>query len=263
MASYPTLETFTETYSEDTYESPYERLETYERVMQASAEHPDKKSSALSSIVELPRYQIETWVDDGGKPDVVRGVETAQAHDWLDVDVSSKQFAALNTLVAAVFSGGTINENYVPAFAPDTDGVTFTRVKDALDQLGAGTKTRGDDDPDRATEVLPGEDASVLGRVLVALGAPLGAKNTDADVSLPAYLDDSPHQVRQEFVEVYVWNRGQQAGEGETVQILEKRPEQFREELGVLIEDVADAPVYIRPDGVSISVDAIREFRFG
>ncbi|SFR99959.1 hypothetical protein SAMN05216559_2287 [Halomicrobium zhouii] len=231
--------------------------------MQAAAEHPNKKSSALSSVVKLPRYQIETWVDDDGKPDVGRGVETARERGWLDVDVETKQFDALNTLVAAVFSGGTINENDVPAFTPDAGCVTVTRVKDALVQLGAGTKTRGDDDADRPVEVLPETDASVLGRVLVALGAPHGAKNSEADVSLPEYLDDCPMYLRRDFVEIYVWNRGQQMGDGATVQIIEERPRKFYEELAGLIRAVVNGPVYIRDDGVSISSAAIEDLRCG
>jgi len=138
--------------------------------MEVAAEHPNKGSSALSSIVELPRNQIRTWVDSGGKPDVAHGVHIAQDQGWLDADVESERFDALNTLVAAVFSGGTISERFEPAFTPDRESVTFARVNDALDRLGCGTKLRGDDeDPDRPVEVLPDTNASVLGRVLVAL----------------------------------------------------------------------------------------------
>lgn len=263
MPEYPTVESFTRTYSENTYESPLERLRTYERVMQAAAEHPNKKSGALSSVVELPRHQIKTWVDSGGKPDVVHGVEIAQDQGWLNVGVESKRFDALNTLVAAVFSGGTISDRFEPAFSPDRQSITFTRVKDALNHLGCGTKIRGEDDnPDRPVEVLPENHASVLGRILVALGAPHGAKNSEADITLPEYLDDCPQYLCRDFVEVYVWNRGQRAGDGDTVQILEERPEEFHEELGALIEGVVNGPVYIRDKGVSISVDAVEHLRF-
>jgi hypothetical protein len=264
MPAYPTIEAFTDTYSEDSFPSPYERLEAYERVMEGAAEHPNKGSSALSSIVELPRNQIRTWVDSGGKPDVAHGVHIAQDQGWLDADVESERFDALNTLVAAVFSGGTISERFEPAFTPDRESVTFARVNDALDRLGCGTKLRGDDeDPDRPVEVLPDTNASVLGRVLVALGAPHGAKADETDISIPDYLDDAPQHVARDFVEVYVWNRGQRPGNGETVRIIEQRPQQFREELGALIERVVDGPVYVRGDGVSISTEAIEELRFG
>ena len=110
--------------------------------------------------------------------------------------------------------------------------------------------------------MLPGEDASVLGRVLVALGAPRGGKTSEADVSLPAYLDDSPEYLSRDFVEVYLWNRGQRAGDGGTVQITEDRPPEFYEELGELIRGLVDAPVNIRRDGVSISADVIRGLRY-
>jgi len=40
MPAYPTIEAFTDTYSEDSFPSPYERLEAYERVMEVAAEHP-------------------------------------------------------------------------------------------------------------------------------------------------------------------------------------------------------------------------------
>lgn len=256
MPAYPTTEEFSQTYSEDRYASPYERLETYERVMQAAAEHPNKGSQALSSVVELPRNQIRTWVDGDGKPDVVRGVEVAREQGWLDVDVTTKRFNALNSLVAAVFSGGTINDRFEPAFSPDRDGITFTRVNDALAQLGCGSKLRGDDgDPDRPAEILPGSDASVLGRVLVALGAPLGGKTSDTDVSLPAYLDTAPEYLSRDFVEIYLWNRGQRAGDGGTIQITEDRPKEFFEELGELIRGLTPESVTVRSNGVSIPAD--------
>lgn len=262
MATYPALAEFTSTYSEQTYASPLDRLETYQRVMQAVAENPKKGSSALSSVVDLPRYQIEAWVDDDAMPDVVRGVETARANGWIDVDVTTMRFAALNTLIAGVFSGGSITSDwFVPSFAVDTAGVTSARICDALAKLDAGHKTRAAADSDRATEVLPAADASVLGRVLVALGAPVGQKHDGAAVSLPDYLSDAPADVREGFVQVYLWNRGQRPGNGETVAINESRPRHFRRDLATLVEDVADEPVSVTQGGINLSADAASALR--
>lgn len=59
--------------------------------------------------MKVPRGQIRTW-KDGGKPDEVRGIATTRKHGWLEVDVDSEIFGALNRLVAGVFSGASITK---------------------------------------------------------------------------------------------------------------------------------------------------------
>jgi len=116
-------------------------------------------------------------------------------------------------------------------------------VNDALDRLGCGTKLRGDDEiPDRPVEVRPDTNASVLlpdtnasvpSRVLVALAHPTARRPMKPISRSPTTSTTrSPARCARDFVEVYVWNQGQRPGNGETVRIIEQRPQQFREGLG-------------------------------
>ena len=79
-------------------------------------------------------------------------------------------------------------ENYVPHFA--VDDATEPRVTDALETLGIDWRRERADESDRATEIVPTDHASVLGRALVVLGAPQGEKSDRSAFSLPEYLDD-------------------------------------------------------------------------
>ncbi len=80
------------------------------------SQHPSKGSYAISNALELPRGRVRGWIDDG-KPDAARGIEVARDYGWLDATMQDQTFLALNTLVANVFSGGSIaTDTFVPSF---------------------------------------------------------------------------------------------------------------------------------------------------
>lgn len=85
----------------------------------------------------------------------------------------------------------------------------------------------------------PTTDTSVLGRVVAVLGAPQGVKAEHATSELLAYLSDAPAQVRREFVDVYLQNRGHQHNDKLTVPVREDRPEGYLDALASLIRDVS------------------------
>jgi len=244
------------TYQTPSYADPWDAVEDYQRTLEYAADHPNKGSQALSTALELPRGRIRTWVDDGGRPDVVRGVQIAEGNGWLTGDYDAQEFRALNQLVAWVFSGGAINENYVPSFA--VDDAERTDVTMHLGVLGLDYRVDRADDAGRATEIVPTCNASVLGRTLVAMGAPAGVKNEYADVSLPPYLDDAPARIRSDFVDVYLQNRGQRHPDKATMTVREERPAAYLDELAELFERVANEPVTVSEQNVILSADASR-----
>ncbi|ELY42883.1 hypothetical protein C496_06102 [Natronorubrum tibetense GA33] len=82
----------------------------------------------------MPRGRIRSWVDGNEKPDAVRGIEAACEYGWLDATYRDREFMALNTLVANVFSGGSIvTENFVPLFALN-HADHRSHVNDALEE---------------------------------------------------------------------------------------------------------------------------------
>lgn len=79
----------------------------------------------------------------------------------------------------------------------------------------------------------------------MALGAARGEKTDVMEISLPGYTNDASDKIRRDFVQIYIYNRGQRPSTGETIQILENRPPAFKQEFGTLIEDIGRAPVYV------------------
>lgn len=175
------------TYDGSAYADPYETVQEYRAVMRYASQHPNKGSHAVAPAIDTPRSRIRTWIDRGGAPDCVRGLETAREYGWLEADYDDPECTALNTLVANVFSGGSIaDQHYQPSFALNHRGEE-SHVINALELAGVDYQVV-DGREGRADEARPTEDASVLGRVLAVLGAPVGSK-TDTRLSLPDYLE--------------------------------------------------------------------------
>ncbi|MFC4541072.1 hypothetical protein ACFO5R_03900 [Halosolutus amylolyticus] len=88
------------------------------------------------------------------------------------------------------------------------------------------------------------------------MGAPIGKKSELDDITLPWYLDGAPEDVREMFAHSYIANRGYGDRESAQVQIIEDRPQSYRESLAALLEDAAGAPVTVGDRSVTISADA-------
>ena len=246
------------TYNGGAYEDPWVAVLDYQAVMRYASEHPHKGSSAIANALEIPRGRIRPWLDNGSKPDPVRGIETARDHGWLDATYTDSEFDALNTLVANVFAGGSIRSDaYQPSFALNHQQ-HHSHVIDALEATGLDYDFQHKDDPDRATEVRPTDDATVLGRILAVLGAPVGPKAELEDLTLPWYLEEAPDEVRELFVLSYLANRAIHHRDKDTVHIQEKRSKAYRDELATLIEDVAGESVTSGERMVTISAAAVR-----
>jgi len=234
----------------------WERVEEYQRVLEYTGTHPNKGSAAVSSALELPRERIRPWVDGDARPDPARGVQTAEELGWLDLAWEQPPFTGLNVLVAWIFSGGSLNRNVVPYFALGDAGA-HERLDEAFADLGIEYELLREDASNRATEARPAEAASVLGRLLHALGAPLGTKNRETDLSLPTYLDDAPYPIRLAFARTYVQNRQTPRPDrpNTPIQIAEERSPAYRQELIAFLADVVGVEMWIRGESESIRLD--------
>lgn len=242
---------FARTYGGPESRDGWTRVREYRRVRAFVSRNPELGSSAVASALDLPRSRIRAWVDRDGRPDPVRGLETATAHGWLDRAFETATARALNVLVAWVFSGGSVSDgSYVPSFTFG-DALTRETLRTALGVLDLDTRTERDDDGARATELVPAEDASILGRALVAWGAPVGSKNERTALSLPTYLPDAPEQVRLDFARTYILNRGHVRSDRMTfpVQVTEYRSPEYRDQVIQLFRDVAEEPSAVRASG--------------
>lgn len=244
------------TYDPPSYSDPYDAVEDYHRVMKYASKHPSKGSSAAASTLELPRGRIRPWLD-GAKPDVVRGLETARDYGWLEATYDDPEFTALNTLVANVFSGGSIAaENYQPSFALNHRGED-SHVLAALELAGVEFQVVADRDG-RADEARPTADGAVLGRVLATLGAPVGPK-ANQHLSLPHYLEAAPGDVREQFVFAYLANRATEHEGKATLTVREDRNRNYLESLAELIDDVAGGGVQFSERDIVVSAGAARK----
>jgi len=238
----PTVDALAATYNTPGYADPMDAVADFNEYQRQWAS-TQLGSSAISTRMELPRGRLRSW-EDGAKPDVVRGIETARGHEWLEQPVDGEQFAALNRLVAGVYSGDSIStDTYEPSFsAPDQ--IVEEQLRVDLETLGAGCR-RVLSNSGNVEELRAESDTTVLGRVLVALGAPQGPKAQTA-TELPSYLYGSevPEGLRREFVRVYVSNRATVVRDRDFLQIHEERPKRYLDAVAKLVEDVTGVEVW-------------------
>jgi len=239
------------TYDGGYYDDPWPIVEQYWDVMDYRSRHPNKGSSAIASKLDLPRGRIRTWLD-GGQPDAARAIDVARRQGWIEIGPDEPVFEALNALVANVFSSGSIAaETYVPAFALDPNRRQL-HIVDALEAVGVDYEIV-DEREGRADEARPAAHGSILGRVLAAMGAPVGRKG-EQRVTLPAYLEGAPEAVRETFVVCYLENRASEYNE--ILKFREERGDGYLRELAALIEDVSDGSVSVSEKNVILSRDA-------
>ncbi|WP_050033178.1 hypothetical protein [Halorubrum halophilum] len=249
----PTARALARTYSDRVYPDPWAKVEDYRRVRAYAAEHPTAGRTAVGNALELPPSRVRGWLD-GGRPDPVRGIEVASANGWLDPDC--EMAGALVGLLAHVLAGGSINDMFVPAISTGRR-IDREAIEAAFAAVGVDSQSRHADSDGRTTELYPAADASVLGRCLVAMGAPQGVK-TDLD-AVPAIVWESPEPIRRRFAECYVAHRGIHFETKATTRIQEERPASYLTDLHELIDECVTGTVSRGPRGLTISADAARE----
>ena len=255
MAELLTGEAIAQTYNTPRRADPYGAAEEY-RQYQSRFESSQLSDYKIAKKMEIPRGRVRGW-KDGSKPDVVRAIEVADGHGWFDLGFDDDAFEAFNRLIAGVFSGGSISEEtFLPSYSTPLDTVE-QQVRNDLETVGVGA-VLVNSMSGNVEEIRPERDASVLGRVLVALGAPHGQK-AKKTVELPAYLDDAPLNIRTEFVRVYVANRGSVVEEKGFVQLRETRPLWYHKQLADMISSVIDADVTHGIDSVRVHISVLDE----
>lgn len=252
----PTAKSLSRTYSDRVYPDPWEKVLDYRRVRDYAAEHPNAGRVRVGKALDLPASRVRGWLKDA-VPDPVRGINIAIEHGWLDPNPEDETAAVLVELLAHILAGGSITtETFVPAVTTGRR-VEVEELRYVFDRLGVNTTIRNAHVDGRASEVVPTEDASVLGRCLVTMGAPYG-KKTDLN-GLPGVLRDVPPAVRRSFVQIYVKHRAIKQPDKATQQIRENRPEAYSEELQQLIRESAEGNVTRKQNTITISADAARD----
>lgn len=244
------------TYDHPSYEDPYEAVQDYRRVQRAVANHPEKGSAALASIVELPRSRIRGWVDTESHcmPDAARAISNAHTKGWLDPTGTTAR--ALAALAGHLLGGGGITErNYVPSIC-EGRRVPPATIESVLQQLDVPTTRRHTDSDNRTTEVVPTESASLLGRTMCAWGCPVGGR--DEIDALPDLLDRIGPAGQTAFLEAYILHRGVNYPDKATTRLQGEQPQAFHQAIAKLIESVTGAAAQPSDRGVTVSAAAMR-----
>lgn len=256
---FPTAKALVATYSPPDDVDPWERVQQYREAIDHAARNPDSGSSAVANAVNQPRGRVRPWLD-GARPDVVRGLHTATEHGWLDPDPQSPTGRALTELAAHVMAGGSIDARHVPQVSVGRR-VDAAEVEGVYRTLGVRSKQRHAESDGRATEIVPREAGSVLGRCLVSMGVPQGEKR---DITaLPPVATEGALLLRAAFASVYARHRAVRYAEKDTTRIQEDRPRAYLEALGSLFRDVTGESVTVGDRGVTLSASAARELGIG
>ena len=245
------------TYNTPSYDDPYDVVRDYRRVQRAAANHPNKGSSALSNIVELPRGRIRGWIDDDADsmPDAVRAISVAQNNGWLDP--AGATALALAALAGHLLGGGAITErNYVPSVCAGRR-VSLAAVEPVFQQLGVTTTRRHTEIDNRASEILPAEHASIVGRMMVAWGCPHGGRSELT--SLPDVLNQLGAAGKTAFLEAYILHRGVNYPRKATSRLQGDQPQAFHQAIAELIESVTGEQAKADKRGVTVPAAAMRE----
>jgi hypothetical protein len=150
-----------------------------------------------------------------------------------------------------------LRDTYRPYFAVDSDDA-FDRTIVACQLVGVDYEITHADTVGRATEIRISTDGAILGRILTVLGAPLGEKANQDDLSLPDYLDDTGQHLRLDFARTYVLNRGVVHDDKATLTISEDRPQHYQDEVAVFLEDTLGETVTSGDATITLSADAAR-----
>lgn len=252
----PTAQALARTYSDRNYTDPWEKVRDYRRVQRYTAEHPNHGRVRTGNALELPPSRIRGWMN-GGMPDPVRGIHTATDHGW--IDPTTERAANLVRLLAHVLAGGSIAaDTYVPAVST-ARRVDAGTIDDAFSRLGVPAVSRHSDTDGRTTELIPGADASVLGRCLVAMGAPRGEK-VGLD-TFPAVIQDATPELQRSVAQIYLAHRAITHPGKQTLTIREARSQTYLRALQSLLTTVTGETVTVGDQTVTLSAAAARSLR--
>lgn len=251
----PTAQRLARTYSNREYTDPWEKVLDYRRVQEYAAEHPKHGRVRVGNALDIPPSRVRAWINNG-MPDSVRGIQSAIDHGWLNTDPAGETAAGLVELLAHILAGGSITADaYVPAVTV-ARRVSLSEIESAFERVDVQTAIRHSEIAERATEVIPSDDASVLGRCLVTMGASAGKKDEQDD--FPTVVWDVPSAVRKSFAQIYVVHRATDFPQKQTMVIREDRSTAYLNELREVLEEVTGETVTMGERTITISADAVR-----
>lgn len=226
-------------------QDPVKTAEQYRRAHNLRRNDSSRTRASIARDVGRKPSVLRGWLVEGSKPRVIQALETADELGLVPLRADDRVFDSLNTLLAWVYAGGSIN--------PDTFQPSLTinhRLHRAvagplLNPIGVGWRSIRASDTKQTHELRPRDGGAVLGRLLHALGAPKGGKS-EQSVTLPSYLADVSDYHRRAFARMYLLHRGGHANaDGQSLTIQESRDLDYFRSLQALFKSVTGVEVTI------------------
>lgn len=244
------------TYDTPGYADPAEVLDDYQRVLEYTAEHPAHGRVRVGNALDLPPGRVRGWMNDR-IPDAVRGVQFAEKRGWIDTQPDEEIGQALCILLMGIFACGSITDHYEPLWAvskPESDSLLWQSLR----RLGLETRRNHVED-ERPTELVPSEGATILGRALLALGAPMGDKTAESVPPLPDFILEAGEKTRRQCAEVLLHERGTAFEDKDTLQIQSRnRSREYKDSIAKLFRSLTDANISVGTN-VVVSAEAARD----
>lgn len=230
-----------------TYEDGERQLDDY-RAVKTAAATPDETMKAVAEKRGFPVAKAHDWNQGQYAPNPVKAIQKADDRGWLDLEWTEAPFTGWNVLVAWIFAGGSVNQVFEPTWTVRQR--EHTPLETAFYEAGVTVKAVHQRDAARTAEYRPSEQGALIGRLLVALGAPQGGKARQ-EISLPPYLEEAPFMTRLDFARAYVYHRGTLRPDkpSSPIQIREEREVGYMEELLSFFRQVVGNPDWIRRAG--------------
>lgn len=189
----------------------------------------------------------------------IRDLEVAEGHQWVDLTTESEIFRGLNVLVATICSTKPLGaDRYTPEF-PVESARDIDRVAWAIHRTGVGYRFSRSGQAGTAKTLSPKEHPTILGRVLVALGAPVSG--AQSKTHLPAYLEVVEHLHQRAFARTYLANRAHASEDSGAIVLEEDRDEPYLQNLRNFLRSITGEGV--RCEGTRVIVSAGAADRLG
>jgi len=238
-----------------TYKNVHEPKKSLRQYLEVMKHLNDLNTTSyqIANITEIPRGRIKAW-KNGATPDYIKALKKALDKKWIDLDYDEKNFRLLNKLASWVFSGGSITrEYYQPVFSIETKKQQ-KEIKQILSELGLKHRLVHHREKERATEARLKQNSSILGRILYSMGAPIGKKNQEKEITLPSYLENPlcPRKVKKDFVDIYLMNRGTYDKQRNILRFREERNKKYLKQLKNLLTTTLKKPVRLSDKNIYI-----------
>lgn len=247
---------FAQTYEPTGDTDPDELLRDYYAVRGYVDTHSDASNADAERALDVPAHRVRAW-RDGQVPDVVTGYRRALDRGWFTGDADVPVGRSLALLVTAVIACGWLTTRPRPGWSPATPSADAA-IWDAIRTLALDPR-RGTVADDRPMEITVGDGSTILGRALLALGAPQGEKTAETVPPLPDSILEAGDRTRRACAEVYLLERATGTGDKDTVSVpMQNRSEAFRRSVANLLRSLTDADITVG-ETLTVSAAAARD----